>query len=197
MRTVKNAPPGWRGRPASASFSKDATLHFDATPVAANGAMQTVAAVADAGGKQYSEGYRIGGYDGLTPIYIYAPATYKTRDMNVKVAPGLRVAYLEGTGDEVPQDLKNMGVTVTPVEVWNLNSSNLADYDVVVLGVRVFTAHGDIEQAGPPLMEFVKNGGTVIVQYDTIPGFPGNVVTLSVMCRAAIPAGWWWRKIPR
>ncbi len=167
--TVKlAAPAGWQAVPASGSFSSpNAMLHFDVTPGRMDDAAVTVAAVASAGGKSYYEGYRIGGYEGLPPVYVYTPATYRTRAVDVKVAPGLRVGYIEGTGDDVPQYLKEMGVVATMLNVSDLSSTTLANFDVIVLGVRAFTAHGDLVQGAPALMDFVKNGGTVIVQYDT------------------------------
>ncbi len=166
--TVKlTGTAGWQITPASGSFhATETTLHFNAIPTHTNNA-STVAATAEVDGKQYIEGYRIGGYDPRTSVAIYSPATYRAHAVDVKVAPGLRIGYIEGTGDDVPQYLKAMGVPVTILNVSDLSSTVLADFDVVVLGVRAFTAHGDLEQGAQALMDFVKNGGTTIVQYDT------------------------------
>jgi len=166
--TVKlTLPVGWSAVPASAAFRGAQTVNFDVTLGGVTDAPVTVTAVATVGGKQYTEGYRMGGYDPRTSVAVYTPATYRTRGVDVRVAPGLRVGYVEGTGDDVPQYLKEMGVPVTMLNVSELSSTTLADFDVVVLGVRAFTAHGDLVQGAPALMDFVKNGGTVIVQYDT------------------------------
>ena len=44
---------------------------------------------------------------------MYTPATYRARGVDVKVAPGLKVGYLPGTGDEVQASLENLGVHAT------------------------------------------------------------------------------------
>jgi len=46
------------------------------------------------------------GYAGLRPYPFYRPAIYRAVGVDVKTAPGLRIGYLPGTGDEVPQALE-------------------------------------------------------------------------------------------
>jgi hypothetical protein len=60
-----------------------------------------------------------------------------------------------------------MGVPVTQIDVSGLSGTNLADYNVVIFGVRSFTVHGDLVQGAQALLDFVKAGGTAIMQYDT------------------------------
>ena len=51
-----------------------------------------ITAVAEYAGTPYKEGYEVTGYSGVRPYYLYRPATYKTTGVDVKVAPGLKVA---------------------------------------------------------------------------------------------------------
>ena len=65
-------------------------------------------------GKTYEEGYRLVGYTGVRPYPFYRPAVYRAVGVDVKTAPGLRIAYLPGTGDDVPQALDNLGRACGP-----------------------------------------------------------------------------------
>ncbi len=83
--------------------------------------MYTLKAVAQSGNYEYTEGYQRVGYTGVIPTNLYRPATYSVRGVDVKVAPHLKVAYLMGTGDDVPLALTDLGV---PPHI--LNSQELA-----------------------------------------------------------------------
>jgi hypothetical protein len=84
----------------------------------------------------------------------------------VKVAPGLKVGYLPGTGDEVEASLKNLGVHATTLTIDDVAGDRLAGYDVVVLGVRAYAANPGLAAANQKLLNYAKNGGVVIVQYN-------------------------------
>ena len=97
-------PAGWKAVPESGSFDLkraggEAKVAFTVTPAGlAAGREYKIAAVAEAGGKEYREGFRAVGYPGLTPTNFYRAATDRVVAGDVKVAPGLKVAYLPGTG---------------------------------------------------------------------------------------------------
>ncbi len=117
-------------------------------------------------GQEYREGYKTVGYAGLLPANLYKPATYRARGVDVKVAPGLKVGYLPGTGDEVQASLENLGVHATTLTMDDVAGGKLAGYDVVVLGVRAYAAHPGLAAANGQLLKYAKNGGVVIVQYN-------------------------------
>ena len=125
-------------------------------------------AVARANAHNYTEAYRPVGYPGLTYTELYTPATLKAEATDVTTAPGLRVAYLPGTGDDVAAFLPNLGITPTLITPADLTASKLAAYDVVLLGVRAYAAHRELALAGSkPLNDFASSGGVVIVQYNS------------------------------
>jgi len=87
--------------------------------------------------------------------------------VDVKLAPGLRIGYVMGTGDLVPEAIEAMGVTphlLTPAE---LKSSDLSAWNVIVIGIRAYSARPELTHAQPRLDEFVRRGGTMIVQYQS------------------------------
>ena len=116
----------------------------------------------------YSEGYRAVGYPGLIYTNYYTPATTRVVPVDLKLPQHVRIAYLPGTGDAVPQALASIGLNPTLITVADLTPTNLAHFDTVILGVRAYTAHPDLH--GTPtqaLLDFARNGGNVLVQYQT------------------------------
>jgi LmbE family N-acetylglucosaminyl deacetylase len=167
-------PQGWHSEPASAQFSFDhagesKTFLFRVTPVALAETSYTLKAVAETKNGTTSEGFRAVGYKGLTPTNIYASAIYRARGVNVKVAPGLKVGYLPGTGDDVQASLENLGVHATTLTVDDIAGGRLAGYDAVVLGVRAYAAHPELAAANGQLLNYAKSGGVLIVQYNLTP----------------------------
>jgi LmbE family N-acetylglucosaminyl deacetylase len=175
--TVKlELPKGWTASPEKAEFSlgKDGDsvdVPFVVTPGKMAETAYTMTAVASFEGKEYREGYKTVGYAGLLPANLYRPATYRARAADVKVAAGadgrgLKVGYLPGTGDEVQASLENLGVHATTLTMGDVAGGKLSGYDVVVLGVRAYAAHPGLAAANGQLLQYAKNGGVVIVQYN-------------------------------
>ena len=126
-----------------------------------------VTPVAEYQGHSTPQGYETVGYAGLRPYNYYQPGPYKLVGVDVKVAPGLKVGYVMGTGDDVPQSLESMGVAVHLLQAADINSGNLSAYDVIVLGIRAYAARPELAASNGRLLDYVKQGGVLIVQYNT------------------------------
>ncbi len=106
--TVKlDLPSGWKAEPETANFAtsadgQDESATFEITPANLAEKPYQITAVAEYGGHQYNEGYVTTGYPTLRPYFLYKPATYRLTGVDVKVAPDLKVAYVMGSGDDVP-----------------------------------------------------------------------------------------------
>jgi hypothetical protein len=124
-------------------------------------------AVATYGGQEYKEGYRAVGYPGLRPENLYRPATYQTSGVDAKAAPGLSVGYITGAGDELPQSLANLGINVHFLTAEDLASGNLSKFDTIIMGVRTYAVREDLRTYNGRILDYVKSGGVVIVQYNT------------------------------
>ncbi len=131
------------------------------------GATRDAIALADFDGKEYREGYTRVGYPGIVRDNLYEPATVRVQPVDVRVAPGLRVAYLPGTGDATVAALENLGVRATTVSVAEIEAGALAKYDVLVMGVRAYAAQRALAAATPKLLEWVKAGGVEVLEYNT------------------------------
>jgi hypothetical protein len=118
-------------------------------------------------GRDYFEGYRPVGYPGLTYTNYYTPSTLRVVPVDVTTAPNLKVAYLPGTGDNVPAYLPNLGITPTILALADLTAEHLKQYDALILGVRAYSAHPELAGAGSrPLIDYARHGGVVIIQYN-------------------------------
>lgn len=171
-------PSGWRSTPPSIEFStvsdgdeQFATFHV--TPASLSEKTYQLTAVVDYGGEQYKQGYEVTGYPGLRPDYLYRPAVLRVSGVDVKVAEGLTVGYITGSGDDVPASLENLGVHVTFVAPSDVASADLSKYSVILLGVRAYAARDELKVYNSRLLDYVKNGGVMIVQYNT-PEFDHN-----------------------
>jgi LmbE family N-acetylglucosaminyl deacetylase len=165
-------PPGWQSRPSSAEFStaqdgEEQSLTLEVLPTNLKEESYTLTALVDYNGHTYKEGYQITGYPGLRPYFLYKPSTYRTSGVDVKVAKDLNAAYVMGSGDDVPAALENLGVRARFLSPADLASADLSKFDVIVLGVRTYAARQDLTTYNERLLDYVKNGGVVIVQYNT------------------------------
>ena len=165
-------PAGWRAEPAEASFHLAAAgdtepILFSVTPAATQEAAYTIQAVARWDDHSYRTGWQSLGYAGLRPYNQYKPALLKTRKVDVKLAQGLRIGYVMGTGDLVPEAIEGMGVVPHLITASELTSSDLSAWNVIVIGIRAYSARPELTAAQSRLAEFVRRGGTLIVQYQS------------------------------
>lgn len=77
------------------------------------------------------------------------------------------IGYITGAGDEVPEALRNVGYTVTELSQKEVEAADLSRYDAIVTGVRAYNTQDWLQEAYPHLMDYVKKGGNLIVQYNT------------------------------
>jgi LmbE family N-acetylglucosaminyl deacetylase len=163
-------PSGWKAPAEEFSTSKDGddqSLNFHVTPQGLAEKLYTITAVATYEGHEYKEGYHTAGYTGLRPYNLYRASTYRTTGVDVKAAPNLNIGYITGAGDEVPQSLENLGIEVHFLGAGDLVNGNLSKFDAIVLGVRSYAVRDDLKTYNGRILDYVKNGGVVIVQYNT------------------------------
>lgn len=171
-------PEGWTASPDSIHFAfahdgDEENFKFQVTPRNIQPKDYEIKAVAEAGGKTYEEGYRMLGYAGVRPYPSYLPASYKAVGVNVKVAPDIKVGFVAGTGDDVPHALENLDVQTTILSAADVRTADLKQFNAIILGVRAYT-RPDIRSINGRLLNYAKQGGVLIVQYNT-QNFDGEV----------------------
>ncbi|MGH9453939.1 MAG: PIG-L family deacetylase [Terriglobia bacterium] len=165
-------PTGWSASPDEAAFSipgvgQEQNVTFRVSCPNLQEKAYQVTAVAGFNGHTYSEGFRAVGYPGLRPYNHYEPAVYRTTGVNVKVAPHLKIGYVMGSGDDVPESLGSLNLKAQMLTPQDLASGDLSQYDVILLGIRAYAVRNDLRVHNDRLLEYVKNGGVVIVQFNT------------------------------
>ncbi|WP_264521534.1 PIG-L family deacetylase [Flavobacterium sp. N1994] len=78
-----------------------------------------------------------------------------------------KIAYIMGAGDEVPKCLQQMGYDVEILKPEQIAAEKLANFDVVMTGIRAYNVVNELAFKQNILLDFVKNGKTMIVQYNT------------------------------
>lgn len=105
-------------------------------------------------------------YDHIPNITYFKPAIQTILNLDIKIA-GKQIGYIDGAGDKVPQALEQMGYAVTKLGENDLTASNLQHFDAVIAGIRSFNVNTFMDSKYNDLMAYVKNGGNLVVQYNT------------------------------
>jgi hypothetical protein len=171
-RVQLEVPQGWTAAPAQADvrFSREGesqTVRFMVRPApgAAAGEYHVTARVS-ASGADYRRGYQVIEYPHIRRQHIYRDADVTLKVIDVKTAPGLRVGYVMGVGDEVPPALDQLGVQVELLDADDLAWGDLSRYSTIMTGVRAYERREDLRANNSRLLDYVRNGGTLLVQYN-------------------------------
>jgi LmbE family N-acetylglucosaminyl deacetylase len=113
---------------------------------------------------RYSESYTLVSREDLGSSYYFEPAVQHISIVDVKVPKDLKVGYVMGAGDDIATVLQQIGMNVTPVPADKLATEDLARYGTIVLGVRAYDTQKELVANNKKLLDFVSNGGTLIVQ---------------------------------
>ncbi len=170
------APAGWTVTPATApvGFGREdesLTVRFMLT-VPANarpGDYHLKASVTSpaTGSERFSSGYQVIEYPHIERRQVIKPADTDVKVMNVKTAPGIRVGYIVGAGDQVPAALEQLGAKVSFIGADELAWGDLSSkYNVIMTGVRAYERRDDLRAYNRRVLDFAERGGTVIIQYN-------------------------------
>jgi LmbE family N-acetylglucosaminyl deacetylase len=173
------APAGWKveanARPLAFTKQGEKTARtFKVTPPAGANGNFAIKAVAEANGKTYDNGYQVIAYPHIETHFLYRPAVSKIEVFDVAVTKGLKVGYVMGSGDDGPEALAQMGANVNLISPSELASGDLSGYDTIVLGIRVYEVNDHVVANNKRLLDYVANGGTLIVQYNKQEFVNGN-----------------------
>jgi len=105
-------------------------------------------------------------YDHLMPQVYSTPAMFKIVPVDARTT-AKTVGYIKGAGDDVPQAIEQLGATVDFIEPSTATLENISKYDAIVVGIRAYNNNPGMKRFNPVLMQYVENGGTVVVQYTT------------------------------
>ena len=165
-------PQGWTATPAEQPVTlsrpdESQTVRFVVKPASTTAAGEYhVRAVVTSAGKTFDRGYQVIEYPHIRRQHIYDAADATLKVIDVKTAPNLTVGYIMGVGDQVPPAIEQLGAKVELVSAEDLAWGNLSRFDAIVTGVRAYERRNDLRANNSRLLEYVNNGGTLIVQYN-------------------------------
>jgi LmbE family N-acetylglucosaminyl deacetylase len=114
-------------------------------------------------------------YEHIPRIDYFKPAKSTIVSVDLKIA-GKRIGYIEGAGDRVPDALTAMGYTVIKLDENSVTEEGLRNLDAVITGVRAYDVHDWLSAKYAVLMDYIKNGGNLIVQYNRNQGTDSTAI---------------------
>jgi LmbE family N-acetylglucosaminyl deacetylase len=168
-----SAPDGWKitqtGMPDSL-FLKPGDMRaaeYGLTPPAGASESRTdVQASMTHDDGAYREGYTLVTRPDIGSALYYQPAVEHVSGVDVKLPEGLKVGYIMGAGDDIPSVLRQLGMDVTVISPQDMAAGDLSKYGTIVLGIRVYDTRDDVRANNKRLLDYVANGGTLVVQYN-------------------------------
>jgi LmbE family N-acetylglucosaminyl deacetylase len=162
-------PAGWSASPVSRPISltqqgEKASLAFTVSVPSVAGDFN-VQAVARVGTQEFTKGYTVMAYPHIEARYVYSAAQAKVEVLDM-ASTVTSVGYVEGTGDAVPEALQQLGINVAVLSPRDIATADLSKFPAIVLGVRAYAVRDDLRAYNKRLLEYVFNGGTLVVQYN-------------------------------
>ena len=162
-------PAGWTSTPADAPITLKPGEQTSApfvvrAPAGRRPGSLSITAEANIAGTTYTQGVQVIAYPHIQTHRVYSPATATAQVIDLKVAK-VKVGYVMGTGDDVPDAIRRMGVEVTMLAPDTLATGDLSVFDTIVIGIRASQARPDFVANHGRLLQYVDRGGTLVVQY--------------------------------
>jgi len=127
-----------------------------------------LAASAVADGKTYDKTLQLIQYTHIPILPYFTPAKAKVLQQDWQVT-AKRIGYVPGAGDFIPDFLKLADLRVSVLTPEELSSAaRLQTYDAIITGIRAVNTEKEMKFRMPVLLEYVHNGGTLVMQYNTL-----------------------------
>ena len=163
-------PEGWEVSPSEIPFTIDkkdqevvAVFNVSPSKEASEISMKSIVTV---DGQTFNLNKIDINYQHIYKQMVLKPAEAKAIRLKIKTK-NEKIAYIMGAGDEVPKSLTQMGYEVDIIKPEEISTEKLENYDVVMTGIRAYNVVNSLAFKQNILLDFVKNGKTMIVQYNT------------------------------
>ena len=166
-------PAEWAVEPRELDFKltaagQETPVSFRITPPA-HDSKGTLEASANVGDSKVAVGMQVINYPHIPPQVLFPPAKTGLVRTDVRLL-AKTIGYVMGAGDEVPDALRQLGADVILLSADDLARGDLSRFDSIVTGVRAYNTRPDLRANQERLLEYVKNGGTMLVQYNVLEG---------------------------
>ncbi|WP_139958107.1 PIG-L family deacetylase [Flavicella sediminum] len=163
-------PKGWSISPKNKPFNiaqkgDEITATFKVTPPK-NASEGSIAGLIRIDGEVYTKELVEINYDHIPKQTILKPSETKVVKLNIE-KKGTNIGYIQGAGDVIPESLAQIGYAVEIIKAEEINLEKLKTFDAVVVGIRAYNTIDILKFKQKFLLAYVKEGGTMVVQYNT------------------------------
>jgi LmbE family N-acetylglucosaminyl deacetylase len=168
-------PAGWSVDPEEVPLrfayeGEELAARFRVTPPGRRTpGMALLRAVAVRQGREYDQTVQTIAYDHIQRRQRLLPAEGRVLVLDVRTSPEARVGYVMGSGDAVANGIEQLGIPVTHLTAEDLAFGDLSRFSTIVTGIRAYETRDDLRSLHPRLMEWVRDGGHLVVQYNRAP----------------------------
>ncbi len=166
-----SVPAGWIAKPGSLPYRLErrgmrTTLAFALHPPKKPSGGAVVAYV-KLGDRTINNGVREIEYQHIPLQVVFPRAEMRVERVDVKLL-AKNIGYVMGSGDRIPEALEQLEAEVTLLSDEEVMSGELSSFDTIVLGIRALRTRLGVLAAKERLLGYIENGGTLIVQYETL-----------------------------
>ena len=133
-----------------------------------NNLTSAITAQLEIDGKQLSKSLVTIDYPHIQPQTVLPDAKAKILKLDFRKKTVKNIAYIMGSGDKIPELLKDLGFNVNVFTKEPLTTELLQNYDVVITGIRAYNTYQRLSIDQKNILKYVENGGTLLVQYNTL-----------------------------
>jgi LmbE family N-acetylglucosaminyl deacetylase len=133
-------------------------------PVKLHAGKFTITAYAERGAEKFTTSLEP--LPSVPTIFRSQPAQCVVHAFAINVPANLHVGYISAEGEPIPDALKRLGINVGMLDTAALAFGDLSRYDAIVVGVRAYELRPELTSANKRLLDYVSNGGTLVVQYN-------------------------------
>lgn len=177
-------PPGWVVTPAQAfTLSRPeeiARFAFSVTPGASArpGQYELRAVARVEGGAEFDLGVEVIDYPHITARLLPGRSVTTVHLADLALPAVARVGYVRGAADRVPEALREAGLAVDLLDRAVLERGDFSAWEVIVIGPRAFETDTALVEHGLRLVDWVRRGGRLVVQYQQHAYFNGGQLPL-------------------
>jgi LmbE family N-acetylglucosaminyl deacetylase len=163
-------PEGWTSDPLAYDYSittkgQEASFSFRVIPPDGP-SVGELKVIAEQDGQTYDLDMVTIAYDHIPTQTLFPEATARLVKLDIR-KEGELIGYIMGAGDEVPKALEQIGYRVELLDEEDINAGDLGRYDAVMIGIRAYNTVNWLRYRNEQLHEYVREGGTLITQYNT------------------------------
>ncbi len=173
-------PPGWSGgAPLAFTLARNGDKSSFEIPISAPASARagkyelSVRAVLD-GGEQFSSSVRLIDYRHIRPTAMPRTSAVALSVVDLKLPRVKAIGYVRGASDRVPESLASVGLPIQLLGPGELEHGDLSRYDAIVIGSRAYETEPALVASNRRILDYVRNGGLVIVQYQQYPFIEGH-----------------------